>query len=371
MSFQLIPVIDLSLAFNPATRPQFLAELHHALINVGFLLLKNWLPHGPSEEDFKAIREQGEAFFALPEDVKRNGEMVNLPHFLGYTRLANEITALHTDWREQIDLATELPVPEEGLPIYRQIEGPNLWPDEAAVPLFRPVVTNYISKMTELSKVFRQLVCEAIGLPPNAFDSYFKPNQQCKMKIISYPDSALLASAESAVLSDTPETLQGCGPHRDSDLLTFIYQATGAGEALQVQNFQGQWIPVPNVPGTLVVNAGQTLEAISSGVCKATIHRVVTPSAGSGTRISVPFFQTIDLDAHKAAVDAIPAEVIAERDARDAQIEGWGADVGFQFIPDVSKHPVGHSVFRNRIKSHQDVAQRWYPDILQEVLQQN
>lgn len=371
MSFQLIPVIDLSRAFDPATKPQFLAELHHALINVGFLLLKNWQPYGPSDLDFVAIKEQGEAFFALPLDVKRKGEMIHLPHFLGYSRLANEITALHTDWREQIDLATELPEPEKDLPIYRQIEGPNLWPDESLVPLFRPVVTNYITKMTELSQVFRRLVCEAIGLPANAFDAYFKPNQQCKMKIISYPDSALLESAESEVLSDTPETRQGCGPHRDSDLLTYIYQASGSGDALQVQNFQGQWIPVPNVAGTLVVNAGQTLEAITSGVCKATIHRVITPAAGSGTRISVPFFQTIDLDAHKAAVDAIPAEVVAERDARDAQIKDWGVDVGFQFTPDVAKHPVGHAVFRNRIKSHQDVAQRWYPEILKEVLQQN
>lgn len=371
MSFQLIPEIDLSLAFDAATKPQFLAELHHALINVGFLLLKNWQPHGPSEQDFAALREQGEAFFALPDDIKRQGEMIHLPHFLGYSRLANEITALHTDWREQIDLATELPEPEEGLPIYRQIEGPNLWPNESHVPQFRPVITDYIEKMTELSQVFRRLVCEAIGLPEDAFDSYFKPNQQCKMKIISYPDLAQLGSAHSEVLSDTPETRQGCGPHRDSDLLTYIYQASGSGESLQVQNFQGQWIAVPNVAGTLVVNAGQTLEAITNGVCKATIHRVITPAAGSGTRISVPFFLTIDLDAHKATVDAIPAEVIAERDARDAKIKDWGVDVGFQFVPDVSKHPVGHAVFRNRIKSHQDVAQRWYPAILKEVLERN
>lgn len=369
MSFQLIPVIDLALLSDPVTRSQLLAELHHALINVGFLLLKNWTT-GPTQEDFAAIREQADAFFALPEDVKRKCEMINLPHFLGYSRLANEITALHTDWREQIDLGTELPKPKEGSPIYHQIEGPNLWPEEDKIPLFRPVVTNYIAKMTELSTMFRKLVCEAIGLPRDAFDQYFKPNQQCKMKIVSYPDVSLLASAESAVLSDTPETLQGCGPHRDSDLLTFIYQARGTSDALQVQNFQGDWISVPNIPGTLVVNAGLTLEAITSGVCKATIHRVVTPAAGSGTRISVPFFQTIDLDARKTAVDAIPAEVRAERDARDAKIKGWGVDVGFQFMPDVEKHPVGYSVFRNRIKSHQDVAQRWYPDILREVLQQ-
>ena len=160
------------------------------------------------------------------------------------------------------------------------------------------------------------------------------------------------------------------GPHRDSDLLTYIFQATEHTDSLQVQNFQGQWITVPNIPRTLVVNAGQTLEAISQGVCKATIHRVLIPKPGSGTRISIPFFQTIDLDSYKSVVEGIPADVLQLRDERDKKIKDWGVDVGFQFKPDVSKHPVGYAVFRNRIKSHQDVAARWYPSVLKEVLQE-
>ncbi|KAF3985406.1 hypothetical protein FT663_05106 [Candidozyma haemuli var. vulneris] len=368
MSFQSIQVLDLEKAFDPETKTQFLAELRNSLINVGFLLLVNYEKYGPSRQDFLDIKEQSIKFFELPDAVKQKCEMINSPHFLGYTRLANEITASHTDWREQIDLATELPPPKEGDPIYKNIEGPNLWPDEEHIPGFRAVITSYIEKMTRLSNTFRRLACEAIGIPPDALDGYFKENQQCKMKLIAYPDSAQLQGAKSQALDDLPETGQGVGPHRDSDLLTYIYQATEHHRSsLQVQNFQGKWITVDNIPHSLVVNAGQTLEAITNGVCKATIHRVLNPEAGSGTRISVPFFQTIDLDSRKSAVSNIPKDVLQLRDDRDKAIEGWGVDVGFQFTPDLSQHAVGHAVFRNRIKSHQDVAARWYPSILEEV----
>lgn len=367
MSFDSIPVIDLSLASDPATKPKFLKDLRHALINVGFLLLINYEEYGPTPLDFANIKQTTLDFFALPEKVKKDCEMIHSPHFLGYTRLANEITAAKTDWREQIDLATELPSPEDHEPLYRRIEGPNLWPDPEHIPDFRKIVTNYIEKMTNLSRVFRKLVCEAIGLHPDAMDSYFKENQQCKMKLIAYPDSSQLVGTKLQALQDTPQLNQGVGPHRDSDLLTYIFQASEHKNLLQVQNFEGEWISVDNVPNSLVVNAGQTLEAITNGVCKATIHQVTIPEAGLGTRISIPFFQTINLDSYKSTVSNIPEEILQLRDERDKKLTLWG-NIGFQFVPDVSKHPVGYAVFRNRIKSHQDVAARWYPDILKQVL---
>lgn len=368
MSFGFIPVIDLEEAFDPQKKPQFLANLRYALINVGFLLLVNHESHGPSQQDFEDIKQQSIKFFDLPEHVKRDCEMINSPHFLGYSRLGNEITAGEADWREQIDLATELPEPEKTEPLYKQLEGPNLWPDKKYAPDFQPVVTRYIEKMTQLSTTFRRLVCEAIGLSPDRFDSYFKENQQCKMKLIAYPD--ISKNKSDSLAECTTDSRQGVGPHRDSDFLTYIYQASEHTNSLQVQNFQGQWITIDNVPGSLVVNVGQTLEAITSGVSKATIHKVISPQPGSGTRLSVPFFQTIDLDCRKSETSGIPSEVLRQRDERDKLVTNWGYDVGFQFTPDLSKYPVGYAVFRNRIKSHQDVAAKWYPETLKQVLQE-
>lgn len=370
MSFQEIPIFDLEEAFDESTRAKFLEKLRDAVINVGFLLLKNYESLGPTKEELDAIKEQAIEFFALPDHVKQDIEMINSPHFLGFTRLANEITASHTDWREQIDLATELPAPKEGEPLYKNIEGPNLWPDPKEIPKFRPTVENFIAKMTKLSNTFKDLVAESIGIDPKVLNGYFKPNQQCKMKLIAYPDVSELSHTKSVALNDTPETNQGVGPHRDSDLITYIYQATEHQNSLEVQNFQGKWITVPNIPGHLVINNGQTLQAITQGVAKATIHRVLIPEAGSGTRISIPFFLTIDLDSSKAAVSNIPNEILKLKNERDKKIKDWGVDTGFQFEPDVSKEPIGHAVFRNRIKSHQDVAKRWYPQVLEQVLKE-
>lgn len=360
MSFSSIPAIDLEQAFGRETKPEFLKNLRNALITVGFLRLTNFSAYGPTGQDFEGITQQGIKFFGLPEKEKKKVEMVNSPHFLGYTKLGNEITSGKVDWREQIDLATELPPPAKNEPVYKQLEGPNLWPDERLLPEFKPTVTSYIDKMSKLSSVFTRLVAEAIGLSPNALDRYFKENQQCKMKIVAYPSETHDENDDGSV--------QGVGAHKDSDFITFVYQASDHKNTLQVQNFSGEWIPVDNIPGTLVVNVGQTLEAATCGVCKATIHQVLRPRGGSGTRLSIPFFRTVDLESKETAISNIPQDVWKLKEERDKAIDHWGSDTGFQYRPDFSQHPAGYAVFRNRIKSHRDVAAKWYPELLAEVL---
>jgi isopenicillin N synthase-like dioxygenase len=67
MSFDTIPILDLSQAKDPSTKPQFLDELRHALLEVGFLYLKNV---GIPEELTQKVIEEGVAFFELPMEEK-------------------------------------------------------------------------------------------------------------------------------------------------------------------------------------------------------------------------------------------------------------------------------------------------------------
>ena len=67
MSFNTIPILDLSIAKDPITKPQFLDELRHALLEVGFLYLKNV---GIPEELTQAVIKEGVAFFDLPMEEK-------------------------------------------------------------------------------------------------------------------------------------------------------------------------------------------------------------------------------------------------------------------------------------------------------------
>lgn len=67
MSFKSIPVLDLALADDPATKPAFLEDLRSALMGVGFLYVKNV---GISDELFQKVISQGRAFFDIPLEEK-------------------------------------------------------------------------------------------------------------------------------------------------------------------------------------------------------------------------------------------------------------------------------------------------------------
>jgi isopenicillin N synthase-like dioxygenase len=67
MSFTSIPILDLALARNSETKPHFLADLRHALMEVGFLYLKNV---GIPESLFEKVILEGMAFFDIPTEEK-------------------------------------------------------------------------------------------------------------------------------------------------------------------------------------------------------------------------------------------------------------------------------------------------------------
>lgn len=85
MSFTEIPVLDLSLARDDATKQQFLSDLRHALLNVGFLYLSNT---GIDQELYNLVCDQAKAFFDLPDEEKLRIEMKNEPSFLGFSRVS-------------------------------------------------------------------------------------------------------------------------------------------------------------------------------------------------------------------------------------------------------------------------------------------
>lgn len=364
MSFTSIPVLDVSRASDPATKAEFLSDLRNALIEVGFFYIKNV---GIPDELFQTVIEQGRAFFDIPEEEKLRIEMKNAPSFLGYSRLSAEITAGAIDHREQIDLSTEHAVPGPDAPRYDNLLAPNQWPADGVLPQFRPAFTDFMTRMGTMSLYFTSLMAEAIGLPPTAFERYFDPDplrRQHKLKIVKYPDVSELGAAAAG-------SNQGVGPHKDSMYTTFLVQAS-QHRGLQAQNTRGAWIDAPPIDGTLVVVIGQALEALTQGVCVSTTHRVLSPEAGAGARFSIPFFQGVRLDTafeelERVGVGAVPEEVKEQRRAVVAAAGGRLDDVEFTFRTGGAAKTLGEATLRNRVKSHPDVGERWFPDILAEI----
>jgi len=354
MSFDSIPILDLARAQDPSTKPAFLEDLKHTLLEVGFLYIKN--APGVSDELVQKVIRLGKSFFELPEDKKLECEMKNAKSFLGYNKLGMEVTRFKTDWREQIDLSTPDQVPGDDEPLYRNLLGPNLWPDSSALPEFREVYEEYMQKMGKMSMWFTSLIAEAIGLPANAFDQFFDgEKQQHKLKIVKYPDLAELGVEGEA---------QGVGPHKDSMLSSYLLQASHH-KGLQVQNGNGEWVDCPPIDGTFVVAIGQGMEALTQGVCQSTTHRVQSPPRGHGARYSIPFFQGVSYDASFEAM-TVPPEVKKLREDILARRGGRLDDIEFTFVKGMWSK-LGEATLMNRIKSHPDVSEIWVSSLFVDI----
>ncbi|KAH8623376.1 hypothetical protein IG631_21855 [Alternaria alternata] len=359
-TFTTLPILPLSAALDPATKPQFLEDLRSALLNVGFLYLSETGLPGQLIQD--VIKECGQFFEKLPTEEKERIEMKNEKSFLGWSRLDNETTAFNPDHREQLDLSTPHPIPGLDAPLYHNLLAPNQWPSPEYLPSFRPVYEDYIRRMSHISTLFTSLIAEAIGLPSTAFEKFFDRDQQHKLKIVKYPEvdvPDLPAEASEMDRKKWEIKRQGVGPHKDSMLTSYLLQASNQ-LGLQAQNAKGEWIDCKPIPGTLVVAIGQGMEALTDGVCASTTHRVLSPRKGEGARYSVPFFQGVSYDAQFEAMD-VPEEVLKLRDQARKQRKD---DVEFTFVKGRWGH-LGEATLMNRIKSHPDVGERWYPRELQ------
>ena len=115
---------------------------------------------------------------------------------------------MKTDWREQIDLSTPHPLPSATSPLYHNLLSPNQWPNPRYLPKFLPTYESYISRMSTLSTDFTSLIAESLNLPSSAFDRFFDKDQQHKLKIVKYPDTAHFVPPPSTTSyrSSSPES---------------------------------------------------------------------------------------------------------------------------------------------------------------------
>ena len=146
---RIVPVLDLS-RFDQggSERRTFLVDLRSAARDVGFFYLSG---HGIAADEIERVFAAAKQFFALPEAEKLAIEMVNSPHFRGYTRVAGERTRGQADWREQLDIGVErAPIRQSpGVPAWTRLQGPNQWP--AKLPELREALTSWQSRATDVA----------------------------------------------------------------------------------------------------------------------------------------------------------------------------------------------------------------------------
>ncbi|RWC58212.1 isopenicillin N synthase family oxygenase [Mesorhizobium sp.] len=331
---RIVPVLDLSRLEQGASEYRtFLLDLRTAARDVGFFYLSG---HGISATEIDEVLDASRRFFALPEADKLAIEMVKSQQFRGYTRAGGELTKGAADWREQLDIGVERqPIPQgPGIAPWTRLQGPNQWPQ--ALPELKPALLAWQAKATAVAIRLLKAFSLSLDQPEDAFDAIYRDSPNHRMKIVRYPGR------------EATGTDQGVGAHKDGGFLTLLLQDDNKG--LQVE-YDGSWVNVDPLPGTLVVNIGELLELASNGYLRATVHRVVTPPAGV-ERISVPFFFSARLDA------TIPLLTLPEELAAEAR--GPASDPDNPLFRDV-----GTNVLKSRLRSHPDVARRHYADLLE------
>ncbi|MER8978356.1 2-oxoglutarate and iron-dependent oxygenase domain-containing protein [Mesorhizobium sp. M0870] len=331
---QTIPVLDFSrYEADPASRKEFIEGLRRAARDVGFFYLTG---NGIAQSLIDDVLGTSRRFFALPDKDKLQIEMVNSPHFRGYNRIGQELTKGQRDWREQVDIGSEAPaLPRNAsLPAWTRLQGPNQWP--TALPELKPLLLEWQDRLTDLSTRLLKAFAIVLEQDEGAFEAIYAGTPNHLIKIIRYPGR------------DATESEQGVGAHKDSGFLTLLLQERQKG--LQVESADGDWIDAEPRAGTFVVNIGELLEMATDGYLKATVHRVVTPPAGTD-RLSVAFFLGAPFDAEIPLLDLAPH--------LKAQANGVTRD---------PQNPLyrnsGQNALKSRLRSHPDVARRHHADLL-------
>lgn len=173
---------------------------------------------------------------------------------------------------------------------------PSPLPDEKRLPGWREAVAAHYQAMEQVAGTLMCSLARGLGLRSDYFDDSFSRGLST-LRLIRYPprDPAELATVPDTAVwvefEGTRRYLVGA-PHTDSGFVTLLAQDGVPG--LQARSRAGQWIDVPPLERTLVVNFGQVLEQWSAGRIRATEHRVL----GSGReRFSIPFFYEARADA--------------------------------------------------------------------------
>jgi isopenicillin N synthase-like dioxygenase len=204
------------------------------------------------------------------------------------------------------------------------------------LPQLRPVVLSWQAAATRVLTRLLRAFALSLGQSEEVFKPLYHTDPHILVKLIRYPGRDLTASD------------QGVGAHKDSGLLSLLLQDGQGG--LQVETAQG-WVDVAPRVGALVVNIGELLELASDGYLRATLHRVITPPAGR-ERTSAAFFLGARLDATVPLL-SLPPELAA-------QARGPERDPNNPLFRDV-----GQNYLKGRLRSHPDVAQRYYADLVE------
>ncbi|WP_051839019.1 isopenicillin N synthase family dioxygenase [Streptomyces sp. NRRL F-5126] len=298
-----VPVIDLgpSRVGGPEDRVRTAEAIDAVCRTSGFLVI---VGHGVPEATIAAMTGATQRFFALPAAEKH--ALLADPHdplMRGFGRQGS-LAASNSDAAVLRERA--LPDVSETFTVNRlgedtdpgalpadadpRLRTANPWPELTG---FRTAYQEYYAAMEALATRIMRLFALALELPEDWFDE--KIDQHMTNLTANYYPPQPVTPQEGQLRK---------GQHSDWGSLTILHQDDSPG-GLQVLSSEGQWLDVPALEGSFVVNIGDLMARWTNDRWVSTVHRVVNPprDLAHRERYSFPFFHQPNYD---AVIECIP-----------------------------------------------------------------
>lgn len=166
---------------------------------------------------------------------------------------------------------------------------------------YKKVMKDFALKLEKLAEELLDLLCENLGLEKGYLKKAFHGSKGPNFgtKVSNYPPCP------------KPDLIKGLRAHTDAGGIILLFQDDTVS-GLQLLK-DGQWVDVPPMRHSIVVNLGDQLEVITNGKYKSVLHRVVAQT--DGNRMSIASF-------YNPGNDAViyPAPALLEKEAENDQV---------------------------------------------------
>ncbi|XP_006351971.1 1-aminocyclopropane-1-carboxylate oxidase 2 [Solanum tuberosum] len=273
------PIINLE-KLNGAERAATMEKINDACENWGFFELVN---HGIPHEVMDTVEKLTKGHYKKCME-QRFKELVAKKGLEGV-----EVEVTDMDWESTFFL--------RHLPSSNISEIPDL--DD----VYREVMRDFAKRLEKLAEELLDLLCENLGLEKSYLKNTFYGSKGPNFgtKVSNYPPCP------------KPDLIKGLRAHTDAGGIILLFQDDKVS-GLQLLK-DGQWIDVPPMRHSIVVNLGDQLEVITNGKYKSVMHRVIAQK--DGTRMSLASFYNPGND---ALIYPAPALVDKETEAHNKQV---------------------------------------------------
>tara|TARA_Y100000589_G_scaffold11202_1_gene9268 strand:+ start:854 stop:1795 length:942 start_codon:yes stop_codon:yes gene_type:complete len=259
-------------------REKFCTDLDRFCSEIGFLLIENHgVPDNVIESQWTAVNQ----FFSQKTEDKKKASAPYPGYPYGWIGPNKEALAASKGDKTPPDLKESfnggpIKIPSKKIKDDRAYEfcyQPTIWPE---INGFQKAWTDYYIEMEKLAIKIMSAFAEALSLEPNFFKNYIETPISA-LRALHYPKTTIVPE----------EGQQRAGAHTDYGSLTILLpQPDTSGLQLQIKN---QWIDVPAIKGTFVINIGDLMELWTGRRWKSTLHRVIA-KPNQPERKSLAFF---------------------------------------------------------------------------------